>query len=128
EFATNSAQRAELADQGIAACRELLAREQNSGPGHYYLGMNLGQLARTKGIGALKIVTQMEREFKAARELDETLDQAGSDRNLGLLYRDAPALGSIGSRSRAKQHLERAVELTPDYPENRLDLIEAFLK
>src|SRR5439155_8654955 len=128
EFATNSTQRAELAEQGIAACKQLLARGPASAAGHYYLGMNLGQLAQTRGIGALKLVTEMEREFSAARDRDESFDYAGPDRSLGLLYRDAPTLVSIGSRSRATKHLERAVELAPDYPENRLNLIEACLK
>lgn len=128
EFATNNTERAELAEQGIAACRQLLARQSNSAPAHYYLGMNLGQLARTKGIGALKIVKEMERTFSLARVLDETIDYAGPDRNLGLLYLDAPSIGSIGNRSKAKEHLERAVELAPDYPENHLNLIEAFVK
>ena len=128
EFATNSAQRIEIAEQGITACRELLAREPSSAPGHYYLGMNLAQLAQTRGIGALKLVTEMEREFSAARDLDPSFDFAGPDRNLGLLYRDAPALLSVGNRTQAKKHLERAVELAPDYPENRLNLIESLLK
>ena len=90
--------------------------------------MNLGQLARTKGLGALKLVNQMEHEFTRARDLDEQLDWAGPDRNLGLLYRDAPAIGSIGSRTKAREHLKRAVELAPQYPENRLNLIEAYLQ
>src|SRR5262245_47062691 len=128
EFATNTTERSLLAEQGIEACKKLLSREPSSAQGHYYLGMNLAQLALTRGIGALKLVTEMEREFGIARELDETLDFAGPDRNLGLLYRDAPAVISIGSRSRAKKHLERAVELAPDYPDNRLNLIESFLK
>ncbi len=128
EFASDSAERAELAEQGIAACQQLLEREPNLAPAHYYLGMNLGQLARTKGIGALKLVKQMEIEFSLARERDKTFDYAGPDRNLGLLYRDAPSIGSIGSRTKAKQHLEISVELAPDYPENRLNLAEAFLK
>jgi hypothetical protein len=70
----------------------------------------------------------MEREFKTARELDEQFDHAGPDRNLGMLYRDAPVLTSVGSRTKARQHLQRAVELAPDYPENRLSLLEAYLK
>ena len=90
--------------------------------------MNLAQLAQTKSLGALKLVGQMEREFTLAGKLDKQFDFAGADRNLGLLYRDAPAIGSIGSRSKARQHLERAVELAPKYPENRLNLAEAYLK
>ena len=128
EFATNHTQRASLAEQGMAACRLAVARESNSAPAHYYLAMNLGQLARTKGLGALKLVDQMEREFLWARALDEHIDYAGPDRNLGQLYRDAPVIGSVGSRSRAREHLKRAVELAPQYPENQLNLIEADLQ
>ncbi len=128
EFATNSAERAEIAEQGIKLCRELIARDPNLAQGHYYLGMNLGQLARTRGLSALKLVGEMETEFKRARELDEKFDNAGADRNLGLLYRDAPRLASIGSRSKAQRFLQKAAEVAPDFPENRLNLIESFLK
>jgi hypothetical protein len=128
DLATNKTQRASLAEQGIAASRQAIARETNSAPAHYYLGMNLGQLAQTKSLGALKLVNQMECEFARAHELDEHFDWAGPDRNLGLLYRDAPTLGSIGSRSKAREHLQRAVEVAPQYPGNRLNLIEAYLQ
>jgi hypothetical protein len=128
EFATNDAQRAQLAQLGIKASRAVLAKNSNSLEGHYYLGMNLGQLARTKSLGALPIVDEMEIEFKAARALDEKFDHAGPVRNLGLLYLDAPSFGSIGSRSKARTHLQRAAELAPDFPENRLNLAEARVR
>ncbi len=128
EFATNKTERASLAEQGIAACQQALARASNSAPVYYYLGMNLGQLARTRGLSALGLVNQMQSAFARARDLDERLDWAGPDRNLGLLYRDAPAFASIGSRSKAREHLLRAVELAPRYPENRLNLIESYLQ
>jgi len=127
DLATNKTQRAALADEGIAACRQALARESNSAPAHYYLGMNLGQLAQTRGLSALGLVNQMERAFSRARELDERFDWAGPDRNLGLLYRDAPSVVSVGSRKKAREHLGRAVKLAPQYPENRLNLAEACL-
>ena len=125
EFATNDTERATLAVQGIGACRSALERNPKSAAAHYYLGMNLGQLARTKSLGALKIVNEIEREFEAARKLDDRLDFAGPDRNLGLLYRDAPSIGSVGSRSKARQHLLRAAAQVPDYPGNRLNLAES---
>jgi len=128
DFATSKSDRAAIAQEGIDACRKLIARDSNSAPAHYYLAMDLGQLARTKLLGALKIVNEMEREFSAALKLDEHWDSAGPDRNLGLLYEEAPVFASIGSRPKARQHLERAVRLAPDFPENRLDLIEAYLK
>ena len=126
---TNQTRRAEIAEEGITACRQLVARSPNSAAGHYYLGMNLGQLADTKrNLSALKIVGEMEREFTAARKLDQSFDYAGPDRNLGLLYLQAPRLISIGNSRKAREHLMRAVELAPLFPENRLNLIEAFLK
>ena len=128
EFAKDNEERAELAQQGIAACREVIARDPKSGAAHYYLGMNLGQLARTRGLSALKLVNEMEKEFSLAASLDDHFDFAGPDRNLGLLYRDAPSFGSIGSRSKARKHLTRAAELAPDYPENRLSLMESDIK
>ncbi len=129
ESATNDARKAETAGKGIAACRQAILRDRASAPGHYYLGVNLGQLADTKrNLAALKMVKEMEREFQAAADLDKQFDFAGPDRNLGLLYMQAPVLVSIGSRSKARQHLRQAVDLAPDYPENRLNLIEACLK
>ena len=128
EFATNSTERALLAERGINACRQAVGIDANSAPAHYYLGLNRGQLARTKSMGALKLVTQMEGEFTIASELDAKFDFGGPDRSLGLLYRDAPSIISIGNRSKAKKHLGRAVELAPEHPENRLDLIESYLK
>ncbi len=127
-FVTNLAGRAELAGQGIAACRQSLALESNSAPAHYYLAIELGQLADTKrNLTAFKMVREIEREFKTADDLDEHFDHAGSARCLGLLYRDAPGWPmSIGSRRKARDWLEQAAKLAPDYPENQLALIESY--
>jgi tetratricopeptide (TPR) repeat protein len=129
EFSTNDTERAALANQGIAACRPLVAREPKLAAGHYYLAMNLGQLARTEYLGALALVKEMEPEFQKAGELDPQLDHAGPKRNLGLLYRDAPGWPvSIGNPSKAQSLLKQAVKLAPDFPENHLHLIESYLK
>ena len=131
DFATNEPERAEIAKRGIAACRELLARETNSAPGHYYLAMNYGQLARAEApsLAAYRLVKQIEREFKTAADLDGSFDYAGPERCLGLLYRDAPGWPfSIGSRRKARDCLEQAAKIAPDYPENHLNLAESFLQ
>jgi hypothetical protein len=131
DFATNETGRAAIARQGIAASRELLARETNSAPGHYYLAMNEGQLAKAEApsLAAYRLVRQMEREFKTAADLDKSFDYAGPERCLGLLYRDAPGWPfSIGSRRKAREGLEQAAKLAPDYPENHLNLAESFLQ
>jgi hypothetical protein len=129
DLATNHAQRADLAQLGMAAAREALRLSPNLAAAHYYLALNLGQLAQTKSLGALKLVGDLEREFKRARELDARFDFAGADRGLGLLYRDAPGWPiSVGSKSKARQHLEKARQLSPEYPDNQLNLLEAWLK
>jgi tetratricopeptide (TPR) repeat protein len=128
DCAGSNAAREEIAVQGITACRALIGQDTNSAPGHYYLGMDLGQLASTKTIGALKIVQEMEIEFKIAISLDPRFDYAGPDRNLGLLYHQAPGWPmSIGGKSKARQHLQKALKLAPNYPENVINLIEADL-
>jgi len=129
DLASTGAGRAAAAREGIEVCRRLLRQAPDLAAAHYYLAMNLGQLAQTKTLGALSLVKEMEREWAAARALDPHFDFAGPDRNLGLLYRDAPGSPlSVGSRLKAAQHLQQAVDLNPDYPENYLNLIETHLK
>ncbi|MBI5773882.1 MAG: hypothetical protein HZA89_09095 [Verrucomicrobia bacterium] len=123
-------QRAAIAEEGIAAGRQATLRAPTIATGHYYLAMNLGRLADTKrNLSGLRMVNEMESVFKLAAALDPKLDFAGPDRGLGLLHLQAPGWPiSVGSKSKARTHLQRAVELAPDYPDNRLNLIEALLK
>jgi tetratricopeptide (TPR) repeat protein len=129
ELSANSSQRADLAQPAIDACERALSTHDDVAALHYYLAMNFGELAQTKGIGALRLVRRMETEFTRALELDPHLDYAGPDRNLGMLYLEAPGWPtSIGNHSKARQHLMRAVQIAPEYPENHLDLLEGYLK
>ncbi len=129
EVVAGDSQRADIANEGIAACTAALSQDVTLAPAHYYLALNLGELARTKTFGALKIVSEMETILKRTIVLDPMIDFAGPHRSLGLLYRDAPGWpASIGSRSKARQHLLKAVELRPEFPENWLCLLETYLK
>lgn len=129
DFATSKAQQEDIAKQGIAACLGVVEKDTHSAVGHYYLALNLGQLARTKKLAALKMVEQMEGEFKTVLSLDPKLDYAGADRGLGLLYMEAPGWPmSIGSKSKARQHLLKAERMFPAFPENVLNMIEADAK
>jgi hypothetical protein len=131
DLAANEPQRAEFARRGIEVCRAWVAREPKSGPGHYYLAMNLGELAQAEApsIAAYKLVHEVEREFKLAAELDVHFDYAGPARTLGELYFQAPGWPlSVGGKHKAHEWLERAVALSPEYPENQINLAEAQLK
>jgi hypothetical protein len=131
EFSTNAEQRAATAQAGIAACHQMLARDPNSAPAHYYLGMDDGELAEAEApsMAAYKLIREIEHEFKMAADLDERQDYAGPLRCLGLLYRDAPGWPvSIGSKHKAREYLERAAKLAPDYPENQMNLLESNIQ
>lgn len=126
---SNDRDRARIAQLGIDACHAALALQTNGAEAHYFLALNLGQLAQTKTLGALRIVPRIEQAFLAALASDETIDNAGPDRGLGLLYLEAPGWPtSVGNRAKARKHLLRAVELAPLHPGNRLALAEALLE
>lgn len=127
DFPHKDEERAAVADAGIEAARKIIGQAPTNAAAHYWLAMNLGQLARTKSLGALKLVREMEQELSRAQLLDAHVDFAGPDRSLGLLYRDAPGWpASIGSKKKALEHLQRAARLHPEFPDNQLALAESF--
>jgi tetratricopeptide (TPR) repeat protein len=129
DFATNDHQRASIAEEGIAASRRAIELQPKSAAAHYYLGLNLGQLAQTKLLGALRLIGEMEAAWHRTLELDPKFDYAGAHRSLTLLYRDAPGWPtSVGNRTKARRHLQKAIALWPDYPGNQLCLLESQLK
>jgi hypothetical protein len=129
EFATNDDQRAFVAEVGITACRHAAALDSNNVAAHYYLGLNLGQLARTRLLGALKLIDEMEREWTVAIRLDPKFDYGGPHRAIGVLYRDAPGWPtSIGSEKKSRLNLSKAIELHPEYPGNRLSYYEGLIE
>jgi len=131
ELATNKTQRADIARLGIAACRQALVQDPKSAPAHYYLAMNCGWLAdaQAPSLASYLLVHEIESEFKTAAALDEHFEFAGAVRNLGLLYFQAPGWPiSVGNKRKAREWLERAATLAPDYPESLLNLAEAQLQ
>jgi tetratricopeptide (TPR) repeat protein len=125
EFAGSKAERETIATQGVAACRRAVLLAPESAPAHYYLGLNLGQMARVHLFKGLGIVSEMEKSFLAARKLDPQFDYAGADRALGLLYHKAPGWPiSLGDNAKANRHLKEAIRLQPHYPGNRIALAE----
>jgi tetratricopeptide (TPR) repeat protein len=129
-FATNTDQHADVARTGIAACQQAIALVPDSAPAHYYLAMDYGELADAEqpSLAAYRLIKDIEREFKLASTLDERIDFGGPPRSLGMLYRDAPGWPiSIGNKHKAREYLEHAASLFPDFPENQLVLVESYL-
>lgn len=124
-LANRSTERALIAKPAIASCRQLLIGSPTHAQGNYYLALNLGQLARTRWLGALKIVAEMEKRLLTAKAQNPQQDFAGPDRALGRLYFQAPGWpASIGHRKKGIDHLQQAIASAPDYPGNHLFYLE----
>ena len=129
EFSKSDDERERLAQIGINAAKAALSFDANSAPAHYYLGLNISQLARTKKLGALKLVTEMESALESSIALDPKYENAGAMRTLSVLYREAPGWPmSIGNKTKARTLMERALQLAPSYPASHLNYMEALQK
>ena len=71
-------------------------------------------------------------DWQKALELDPKFDHGGPDRMLGEIYTDLPKyFGTKDVRqdlNKAIQHLEKSIQIAPDYPTQRIDLATALLK
>ena len=127
DLAPNDSIRETTANAGIAAAHEALGLRTNSAPAHYYLALNISQLARTKKLRALRLLDDMEAELKTVIQLDPKFDYAGGDRTISALYLEAPGWPlSLGSKSKARAHLTQALALAPEFPDNHLSFMEAL--
>lgn len=127
--ASNNVQRASFSQEGITAAERALTINPKLGPAWFYLGLNQGQLARTRKLTALGLLGDIENSWTKAIQFEAAFDFAGPHRSLGVLYRDAPGWPlSLGNRSKARRHLEKAAQIAPDYPENELCLLESYLE
>lgn len=129
DLAPNDTIRENVANNGIATAKSVIATNTNSVAAHYYLALNIGQLARTKMLGALKLLIDMERELNLVIFLDPKFDYAGGHRTIGVLYLEAPGWPtSVGDKKKARFHLEQAVQLAPEFPDNHVCYLEALVK
>lgn len=129
EFATNKTTQAQLAQKGIDICERALKLDPKSPEANYYHALNLGQMARTKLLAALGLVKQMRPALEIAARTKPSLDHAGPDRCLGLLYRDAPGWPiSIGDKTKARKHLTRAFAIDSEYPGNIIVQLETWIR
>jgi hypothetical protein len=93
----------------------------------YWLGAALGVQARERRGTALDALPRIVELFTAAAQRDPTIDRAGPDRALALLFVRAPGWPrGPGDPDLGLEHARRAVDRNPDHPPNRLALAEAL--
>jgi len=123
----NKDQRASWAERGIKYAKRAVAVNGGRVEGHYYLGINIGQSARTKTIGAYLMVPKVVKEGQIALKIDEKFDHGGPGRLVGNVYAKAPPWpASIGDTDEGVGYLRRVVEIAPDFPQNHLHYADAL--
>ncbi len=117
---TKDARRA-AAQRAMELSRTTVKLDEKRVEGHFYLAVALGTLADVeRGLSAFGRIREMRTVLLRAIELDEKFDEAGPHRTLGQLLLEAPTEPiSVGNTKVAAKHIQRAAELSPDYPENQ---------
>lgn len=117
------------AEAGEELSRQIVERAPNRVEGHYYEALFIGLKAREKSVPkALLLLPRMASRARRAMEIDETYDDAGPLRLMGMLLITAPPWpASVGDTDEGLELLERAVLLS-DYPRNRLLLAKSLIE
>lgn len=93
--------------------------------GQFYHGVLSGLLGDLDNSYGMDAVKQIEERMTALMERDTDIAHGGPQRVFGVLLLRAPGPpASIGSLRNARKHLERAVEIAPNWPENQLYMAE----
>lgn len=81
--------------------------------GHFWAAANMGALAESFGVmQGLKYRGRIKDELQKVLSMDPAWQQGSADRALGVWYLRVPGLFG-GSRTRAREHLQRALAHNP---------------
>jgi len=117
----------EDAKRGRKLAEAAVQKAPGSGLAHYLAALLTGLYAERNPLDGLNAVPVIEREAQIAARLNPELDHGGPDRILGELYLRAPGPPiSVGDSSKAVAHYRRAMQLAPQYLDNRLGLTESL--
>jgi len=129
EFITDKSEKADVAEIGIAAAHRAIDLKHDTAEARFYLGMNNGQLARTRTLGALSLVKHIESNLEKAIEIDAKFQNACPHLYLAILYKNAPGWpASVGNKKKSRANFEKAVQLAPLFPYNRIRHVEALIE
>lgn len=124
-----SREREDYFEMGVNYGREAVTLNPRAVYGNYWYSSNMGMLGMCRGVMAsLKSIDPMRKAMEVVLHENEKFYFGGPHRALGRLYHQAPGWPiSIGKKTKAAEHLERAVELAPNFFHNRLWLAEFYL-
>jgi TRAP transporter T-component len=121
EIAASDQERGTLHTQGLLAAEAALAIDRDEPAAILWWAAHRGSLVSPSNpIAAVRAAAEIEAELLRLRELAPGYDHAAADRVLGVLYRRAPPVVSVGSMKKAEEHLRAALRRDPAYPGNQL--------
>ena len=129
EYAEDADDKLAFFKEGVECGKSGIEINEDSLESNFWLAVNSGSFGQEKGImQSLAMISPIKAAAEKALKLDETYFYGGPWRVLGRLYHKAPGFPfSIGSTSKAVEHLEKAVESGPKFFLNHLFLAEAYL-
>jgi len=124
--ADKSERDAALSEGSAAGAAAVKARPDEPG-GHFWLGANLGERARSQGaLKALTLVDDIRWEMEAVIKLDEGYQNGSAYMVLGQVDLSLPSLFG-GDKKRAIERLERGLRFGEENAFLRLRLAEAYM-
>jgi tetratricopeptide (TPR) repeat protein len=116
-------------EHGVNFGKEAVTLNPRAIYGNYWYASNVGMLGLCRGMMAsLASVDPMKKSYEIVLKENERFFFAGPHRALGRLYHMAPGWPiSVGNKTKALHHLEKAVEIAPEFFNNRLYLAELYI-
>jgi tetratricopeptide (TPR) repeat protein len=116
-------------EHGVNYGKEAITMNPKAIYGNYWYASNVGMLGLCRGMMAsLSSIDPMKRSYEIVLKENEKFFFGGPHRALGRIYHQAPGWPiSVGNKTKALQHLEKAVELGPEFFNNRLYLAEIYI-
>ncbi|MBI5118885.1 tetratricopeptide repeat protein [Candidatus Poribacteria bacterium] len=121
-------ERLAIAERGVGLAQKALELHSNNLYANYWAALLMGVHGLEMGIlSALFYMDKIKECAERVVELDESYMNGGAHQVLGDLYRlTPPPPVAFGDKEKAVEHLLRANELSPNDPQAKLRLAEAY--
>jgi hypothetical protein len=126
EYGADDIERERHAREGLTYANTALKVRADGAEATFYHGVLAGFLGDLDHDYGLDAVKEIEKDMNALIQADRDVSNGGPWRVLGVLQLRAPGPPvSVGSLRNGKKNLEKALEKSPNWPENHLYIAEA---
>lgn len=126
DHSTSTKDKLRLFEEGIKMAEKTVQLDPKSVDAHFWLGGLYGSYGETKGVlKSLALVKPIRREMDAINRLDDTYQGGAGYRVMGIVDYKVPGFAG-GSRKRAIENLNKALEIDPNNAFTRFYLAEYF--